>query len=68
MSADYRTAIGELAGLKVPKCSGKGSLYLRWLYDTKRQLIAERFGKTEAQIEADVREHLRNGARSESRR
>lgn len=32
--------------------------YSSWLYATKRQIVAERYGKSELQVEADVKAML----------
>lgn len=49
----YREQVGELVKMRRKTDSSKA--YSAWLYATKRQIVAERYGKSELQVEADVR-------------
>lgn len=50
---DYRERIADLADMQRRDISS--GLYFDWLYTTKRRLIADTYGKTELQVEADVK-------------
>lgn len=49
----YREQISEL--VKMRRKTDPSRAYSDWLYATKRQIVAERYGKSELQVEADVR-------------
>lgn len=49
----YREQVGEL--VKMRRETDSSRAYSAWLYATKRQIVAERYGKSELQVEADVK-------------
>lgn len=49
----YRERIAELADMR--RRESATGVYYDWLYTTKRRLIADTYGKTELQVEADVK-------------
>lgn len=50
---DYRERIADLANMHRREIAS--GLYFDWLYTTKRRLVADTYGKTEFQVEADVK-------------
>jgi hypothetical protein len=50
---DYRERIADLVDMQRRETAS--GLYFDWLYTTKRRLIADTYGKTELQVDADVR-------------
>lgn len=49
----YREQVGEL--VKMRRKTDSSRAYSAWLYTTKRQIVAEKYGKSELQVEADVK-------------
>lgn len=49
----YQEAISQLRHIKPSDDDRSG--YRSWIYELKRSLLAERYGKSELQVEADVR-------------
>lgn len=49
----YQEAISQLTHIKPSDDDISG--YRSWIYELKRSLLAERYGKTELQVEADVK-------------
>lgn len=49
----YQEAISQLSYIKPSDVDR--SDYCSWIYELKRSLLAERYGKSELQVEADVR-------------
>lgn len=49
----YQEAISQLRHIKPSDDDRSG--YSSWIYELKRSLLAERYGKSELQVEADVR-------------
>lgn len=49
----YRERIADLADMRQRDIAS--GMYSDWLYTTKRRLIADTYGKSELQVEADVR-------------
>lgn len=49
----YRERIAELADMR--RRESASGVYYDWLYATKRGLVADAYGKSELQVEADVK-------------
>lgn len=52
----YKERVANLADMRRRNVSARK--YFDWLYSTKRGLVADTYGKTELQMEADVRSLL----------
>lgn len=53
---DYRERIADLVDMQRRETAS--GLYFDWLYTAKRRLIADTYGKTELQVEADVKAQI----------